>query len=59
MSAWFLDSELSTCLAQPFLDSWPQLCSHQGCFGWIYNKGWRFQSWVLLIIAIERINTYI
>ena len=22
----------------------------------IYNKGWRFQSWVLLITKIERIN---
>ena len=26
---------------------------------YIYNKGWRFQSWVLLITAIETINTNI
>ena len=38
--------------AQRFLDSWPQLFLHQGCFGWDnYSTGKTVSTWLLLDIS--------
>ena len=57
MSAWLLDSALSTCLISylfqhgHFFSSWPQLFYSQGIFGWDFTSFFRNILFIFIVTS--------